>query len=219
MNSSVANRIRYGTSLSKIAGGVQRNSSAPAIPPTRLGTIRMRNRGSAARHSRRAPQAPPRVPRPTATVLVAFAVTEPRPSQISAGKETSVPPPATELMAPARKAAPKATAACVRSKYAILTRSRRSRSWLLTCKRPGMTTAATAPEDLAALRHQKGISLHQIAEATKIGVRYLEAIESGQFDKLPGGFYNVSYIRQYARAIEINEGELLERYLQFASIS
>src|ERR1035437_2774924 len=56
-----------------------------------------------------------------ATVLVAFAVTELRPNQISAGKETSVPPPATELMAPARNAAPKATAACVRSKYAILT--------------------------------------------------------------------------------------------------
>ena len=63
-----------------------------------------------------------------ATVLVAFAVTELSPSQMSAGKEISVPPPAIELMAPARKAALKATAACVRSKYAILTRARRSRS-------------------------------------------------------------------------------------------
>ena len=80
-----------------------------------------------------------------------------------------------------------------------------------------MKTAVTAP--VAALRHQKGISLHQIAEATKIGVRYLEAIECGQFAKLPGGFYNVSYIRQFARAIEASEAELLERYLQSASIS
>jgi hypothetical protein len=47
-----------------------------------------------------------------ATVLVALAATEFRPSQISAGNETRVPPPATELMAPARNAAPKATAAC-----------------------------------------------------------------------------------------------------------
>src|SRR5271157_3833729 len=46
-----------------------------------------------------------------ATVLVALAVTESRPSQINAGKETSVPPPATELMAPARNAAANATAA------------------------------------------------------------------------------------------------------------
>jgi hypothetical protein len=66
-----------------------------------------------------------------ATVLVAFAVTELRPSQISTGKETSVPPPATEFMAPAKNAAPKATAACVRSKYAILTRSRGSEKFAL----------------------------------------------------------------------------------------
>ena len=125
---SVANRIRYGTSLSKNAGGVQRNSSAPAIPPTRLGRIRMRNRGSASRNSRRYPHALPSVPGQIATVLVAFAVTEFSPSQISTGKETSVPPPATELMAPARNAEPKATAACVRSKYAILTRARQA--WL-----------------------------------------------------------------------------------------
>ena len=82
-----------------------------------------------------------------------------------------------------------------------------------------MRTVATASQNLAALRQHKGISLHQIAEATKIGVRYLEAIEGGQFARLPGGIYNVSYIRQYARAVEINEGELLERYLQSASIS
>src|ERR1035441_9180471 len=109
MNSRVANRIRYGTSVSKNAGGVQRNSTAPAIPPTRLGTIRMRNRGSASRNSRRDPEHVPSVPGQIATVLVAFAVTELSPSQISAGKETSVPPPATELMAPAKNAAPTAT--------------------------------------------------------------------------------------------------------------
>ena len=80
-------------------------------------------------------------------------------------------------------------------------------------------SSLTVTPDLAALRHQQGISLHQIAEATKIGVRYLEAIELGQFDKLPGGFYSVSYIRQYARAIEFGETELLELYLQSAAVS
>lgn len=77
----------------------------------------------------------------------------------------------------------------------------------------------TAPPNLTALRHQKGISLHHIAEATKIGVRYLEAIEHGQFAKLPGGIYNISYIRQYAQAIEVNEAEILDCYLQSVSIS
>ena len=82
-----------------------------------------------------------------------------------------------------------------------------------------MRVAVTAREDLSALRHQKGISLHEIAEVTKIGFRYLEAIERGQYGKLPGGFYNVSYIRQYARAIEVSEEELVECYLQSASVS
>jgi len=79
--------------------------------------------------------------------------------------------------------------------------------------------AVTAPQNLAALRHQKGISLHHIAEATKIGLRYLEAIECGQFGKLPGGIYNISYIRQYAQAIDVSEAEILDCYLQSASIS
>jgi hypothetical protein len=43
------------------------------------------------------------------TVLVAFATMDGRPIQMSAGNETSVPPPATELMAPATNAAPNAT--------------------------------------------------------------------------------------------------------------
>src|ERR1039458_8894654 len=88
---------------------------APAIPPTRLGTMSARKRGSAAPSSRRYPQALPTVPGQMATVEVALAVTESRPSQISVGNDTSVPPPATELMEPATKAAPKETAACGRS--------------------------------------------------------------------------------------------------------
>ena len=47
-----------------------------------------------------------------ATVLVAFALMEGSPSQIKVGNVSSVPPPATELMAPAMKAAPNATTAC-----------------------------------------------------------------------------------------------------------
>ena len=38
---------------SKMAGGVQRSNSAPVNPPTRLGTISHRKRGSASRNSRR----------------------------------------------------------------------------------------------------------------------------------------------------------------------
>jgi cytoskeletal protein RodZ len=65
---------------------------------------------------------------------------------------------------------------------------------------------------LATIRHNRGISLHQIAESTKISVRSLEAIERGEFEKLPGGLYNTSYIRQYARAIDYDESAILAAY-------
>ena|SRR5271157_3612661 len=65
---------------------------------------------------------------------------------------------------------------------------------------------------LATIRRNRGISLEQIAKSTKIGVRALEAIERGDFQKLPGGIYSTSYIRQYARAIDYDEGTLLEFY-------
>ena len=58
---------------------------------------------------------------------------------------------------------------------------------------------------LSTIRRNRGISLEQIAESTKIGIRSLEAIEQGDFRKLPGGIYNTSYIRQYARAIDYDE--------------
>ena len=65
---------------------------------------------------------------------------------------------------------------------------------------------------LASIRRNRGLSLEQISQATKISVRSLQAIEEGEFKKLPGGIYNTSYIRQYARAIEFDESELLAYY-------
>jgi cytoskeletal protein RodZ len=65
---------------------------------------------------------------------------------------------------------------------------------------------------LASIRRNRGLSLEQISQNTKISVRSLQAIEEGEFKKLPGGIYNTSYIRQYARAIEFDESELLAYY-------
>jgi cytoskeletal protein RodZ len=65
---------------------------------------------------------------------------------------------------------------------------------------------------LATIRRNRGITLAQIAESTKISVRSLEAIERGEFRKLPGGIYNTSYIRQYAKAIDYDETAILAVY-------
>jgi cytoskeletal protein RodZ len=66
--------------------------------------------------------------------------------------------------------------------------------------------------NLAMLRQQKGVSLRSIADSTKISHRFLEAIEAEEFDKLPGGIYTTSYIRQYAAAVSYDEFELLQFY-------
>jgi cytoskeletal protein RodZ len=65
---------------------------------------------------------------------------------------------------------------------------------------------------LATIRRNRGISLEQIAESTKISVRALDAIERGDFTKLPGGIYNTSYIKQYANAIDYDAATLLDLY-------
>lgn len=81
---------------------------------------------------------------------------------------------------------------------------------------------ATLPADswcLAPLRKRKGITLEKIAEDTKLKVTTLKAIEEGNFDGLPGGVYNISYLRQYARAIGADETKLVQLYRTSCSLS
>ena len=72
---------------------------------------------------------------------------------------------------------------------------------------------------MTARREKKGISLEQISQSTKIGIRALQAIEAGDFEKLPGGIYNTSYIRQYAKAVDIDESEILTEYYSVTGLS
>ena len=68
---------------------------------------------------------------------------------------------------------------------------------------------AESPSSLAQMRLKHGMSIQQISDRTKISIRYLQAIEAGEFRELPGGIYGRSYIRQYADAIHCNAEHLL----------
>jgi cytoskeletal protein RodZ len=68
--------------------------------------------------------------------------------------------------------------------------------------------------DLSRFRKRAGVSLEQIAHNTKISSRFLQAIESEQFEKLPGGIFTTSYLRQYAAAIGYDEDALVTFYNQ-----
>jgi|SRR5579863_3255826 len=77
---------------------------------------------------------------------------------------------------------------------------------------PALNSSAARRLDLARFRKKAGVSLDDIAEETKISLRFLRAIEEEEFEKLPGGIFSTSYLRQYATAIGYNEAELLAHY-------
>jgi cytoskeleton protein RodZ len=68
---------------------------------------------------------------------------------------------------------------------------------------------------LEEIRKRRGISLEQISDRTKISTRFLRAVETEEFEKLPGGLFSTSYVRQYASAIGFPEDKLLASYLAF----
>ena len=80
-------------------------------------------------------------------------------------------------------------------------------------KGKGQFRAVTAGSlNLAETRLKSGRTLEQIADATKISIRFLRAIEAEEFSQLPGGIFSRSYLRQYARQIGIEASGLLETY-------
>src|SRR5207253_6966431 len=64
-------------------------------------------------------------------------------------------------------------------------------------------------ETLRRERLRTGLDLERIAQDTKISVRTLELIEGDQFEKLPGGVFARSFVRQYARAVGVDEEEIV----------
>ena len=72
----------------------------------------------------------------------------------------------------------------------------------------------TLGEELRQKREQRGISLAEISEATRIGTRFLKAIETDNFSILPGGIFTRSFIRAYAKHVGMNEDEAIALYLQ-----
>jgi cytoskeleton protein RodZ len=63
-------------------------------------------------------------------------------------------------------------------------------------------------------REKQGITLDEIAVATKIGTRNLRAIEENEFNKLPGGIFNKGFVRAYARHLGMDEDRVVGDYLE-----
>jgi cytoskeletal protein RodZ len=68
-------------------------------------------------------------------------------------------------------------------------------------------------ETLRRERELRQISLREIAEATKINLRYLDALERDDFRHLPGGVFNKGFVRAYAQFIGIDPETMVTAYL------
>jgi len=61
-------------------------------------------------------------------------------------------------------------------------------------------------------REQRKITLDEISLSTKIGSRFLLAIEEEHFDQLPGGIFNKGFVRAYARHLGLDEAQAIADY-------
>ena len=76
-----------------------------------------------------------------------------------------------------------------------------------------MTDGSSFGGDVRRERELREVSLQEISEATKISMKFLHAIEENQFDLLPGGVFNVGFIRAYAKHIGVDDDEMVNNYL------
>ena len=80
-----------------------------------------------------------------------------------------------------------------------------------------MTSTHTAPSDFGArmrgIREQRGVSLRQIAETTKLSVRALEALERNDISRLPGGIFSRAFVRSYAGEIGVDPEQTVRDFL------
>ena len=63
----------------------------------------------------------------------------------------------------------------------------------------------TVGEKLREAREAQGLSLAEIAARTRVPVRQLEAIETGNYAALPSITYSVGFAKAYARAVDLDE--------------
>jgi hypothetical protein len=72
-------------------------------------------------------------------------------------------------------------------------------------------------EKLRQAREERGISISEVAEQTRISPLYLKSIENDDYKPLPGGIFNKGFVRSYARYIGFNEDEALADYAALVS--
>ena len=72
---------------------------------------------------------------------------------------------------------------------------------------------ASFGENLRRERELRGVELRDIAEATNISLRFLQALEQDRADVLPGGIFPKAFVRQYATYLGLDPDRLVAEYV------
>src|SRR5438477_3036444 len=62
-------------------------------------------------------------------------------------------------------------------------------------------------------RERRGVTLRQIANATKISVGQLEALERNDISKLPGGIFSRAFVRSYAVEVGLDPETTIQDFI------
>ena len=70
----------------------------------------------------------------------------------------------------------------------------------------------TVGDELRMRREEAGQTIQDVSEAVRIQRRYLEALEDGRLEDLPGTVYALGFLRTYAEHFGFNGGEFVTRF-------
>ena len=67
-------------------------------------------------------------------------------------------------------------------------------------------------QHLRALREQRGLSLEEVSEKTKIAITNLELLETDRYELLPPKVFVKGFIRSYAQCLGMDQEEMVKRF-------
>lgn len=72
--------------------------------------------------------------------------------------------------------------------------------------------AETLGEKLKQAREERGVTISEVAEQTRISPLYLDSIDKDDYRPLPGGIFNKGFIKSYAKYVGVDENEAMQDY-------
>ena len=76
----------------------------------------------------------------------------------------------------------------------------------------GADSGLRVGRDLRQERERRGLTVEEVAKATRFSVRHLQSLEADLFDELPGGVLRKGLVRSYCRHLDLDDEAWMERF-------